>query len=479
MAGFKGSYSHTPGDQFYFKGGVTCPNSYFPLTVADGGASGNVDYYGPDANQSWYAGSAWSRPIMSGGGAVISGNNVMFIASGHNYITFDNFEITGMKDSNDGGAYDHDTGFLMMGDYQTVEHMYFHGWVTTGTNDDNLEWIAGCNGSCGAQSHNLIDSNYCNGADATPPSTSDGNGSSECIRYIGGTISNNVIRNVANGYVGAGSDYGNVIHDNDFGPIYTSYGQGVHSNALELNGSGPSGNVIYNNKIHDTTSTGVWPFVISPSTNVTEWVFNNICWNVTKDCYDIDTQGNFPGYTVNFYNNTGVQATSGYYCIATTDRGSSNTIGAANIVNNHCITPTGTTAAALCFNNGSACSTVTNLTETKNVVMSVATAASQGYTSAEAFVYSPTAASNSTVGAGTNLTSSCSGSTAALCSETAYSCYVGGGNALVCPVRTPLTRAASGTCSLGVPGCWDAGAHLLAAGNSAPNPPTGLQANIQ
>jgi len=58
MHGFTGSYTHHAGDQFYFKGGVTCPNSYFPLTALAGGSSGNPDYYGTDPGFSWYTGTS-------------------------------------------------------------------------------------------------------------------------------------------------------------------------------------------------------------------------------------------------------------------------------------------------------------------------------------------------------------------------------------------------------------------------------------
>ena len=55
MTGWTGSYSHSAGDRFIFKGGVTWPNACFPLTVQAGGASGTPDYYGVDAT--WYTGS--------------------------------------------------------------------------------------------------------------------------------------------------------------------------------------------------------------------------------------------------------------------------------------------------------------------------------------------------------------------------------------------------------------------------------------
>jgi len=476
MSGFKGKYSHAAGDQFYFKGGVTCPNSYFPLTVAAGGSASASDYYGPDPNQSWYNGSAWSRPIMSGGGQAISGNNVMFILGSSQYVTFDNFEIAGMKDNSD-NIYQHNVAFLMLGDQQTIENMYFHAWVVTGATHDDLVWIQGCGDSC-SQQNTVVSQNYCNGADATPPSTSDSHGSSECIRYLNGTIKNNVMLNVSNGIVTGDSTghYNVVVDGNDCGHVYLSYDSSNHENCIEILGSGQSGNVLANNKVHDLDTGAVWPFVFGPTGAGTDWVFNNVCWNVAKDCYDIDdTAGNMPNYTANIYNNTG-QVGSGNYCVASTDRSSGNVIGAVNVYNNHCITPNGTTGDAFCFSSLPSCDTVTNLKVTTNVVMSATTAKAQGYSWSNTFAYAPTDVSGSTVGAGTNLAASCSSEISSLCSDTMYSCSVGPGSALSCPARTPNPRALSGKCTVGVSGCWDAGAYLFQSG---PIPPTSLQAIVQ
>ncbi len=476
MVGFKGNYSHTPGDQFYFKGGVTCPASYFPLTVAAGGSTdAGYDYYGPDASQSWFTGSSWSRPIFGLAGNTIGTANRMFLFGTYDYVWADDFEVTGFTDNND-NVFQDNTAFLLAYSnlHQKVTNMYFHAWVIpSGTTHDDIEFIGG--NDSGDQSLVVIDRNYCNGVDAVPPSTTVNHGSTECIRYLEGTITNNVMLNESNCIV-FGGGAGAIVAGNDCSHIWMSYDPSTHENMFEFQPNNGHVNIIYNNKVHD--SQYGWAMPLAPSAGGTDWVFNNLCWNVATDCFNIDTQGNFPTYTANFYNNTAAPGGS-FHCMATTDRGSSNSIGTVNLVNNHCITTNGIDTEAFCFNGGSNCSGVTNLTKTTNVLMSAAAAATQGFTTSEAFVYSPTAASNSTVGAGTNLTSSCSGNTAALCSETTYACSIGAGNALVCPVRTPLTRSASGTCSVGVPGCWDAGAHLFAGDALSPAAPTGLQATVQ
>ena len=45
MVGFGGTYSHSAGDRFIFKGGVTWPRSVFQFHITNSGASGNPDYY--------------------------------------------------------------------------------------------------------------------------------------------------------------------------------------------------------------------------------------------------------------------------------------------------------------------------------------------------------------------------------------------------------------------------------------------------
>lgn len=87
MPGFAGSYTHSAGDVFVFKGGVTWPYTALPLTIGYSGSAGNVDYYGVDL--SWYSGGSWSRPIFDGGGTKMG-----IYAYSKSYFTLDNIEIT-------------------------------------------------------------------------------------------------------------------------------------------------------------------------------------------------------------------------------------------------------------------------------------------------------------------------------------------------------------------------------------------------
>ncbi len=108
MNGFAGTYSHSAGDQFIFKGGVTWDNTIAPwLTSAGGSATGGsgancasmtvstaqCDYYGVD--QTWYTGGAWSQPVFDGGSQLpIPGPQVSgyFHFTG-SYLTIDNLRV--------------------------------------------------------------------------------------------------------------------------------------------------------------------------------------------------------------------------------------------------------------------------------------------------------------------------------------------------------------------------------------------------
>jgi hypothetical protein len=59
MTGFGGRYTHSAGDQFIFKGGVTCNSTNFPMVINAGGSNSNPDYYGVD--QTWFASGSWTH----------------------------------------------------------------------------------------------------------------------------------------------------------------------------------------------------------------------------------------------------------------------------------------------------------------------------------------------------------------------------------------------------------------------------------
>jgi hypothetical protein len=143
------------------------------------------------------------------------------------------------------------------------------------------------------------------------------------------------------------------------------------------------------------------------------------------------------------------------------------------MVNNHCITngaPSGSAQSQGMLNQ--TISGASTILFANNVVESQTTAAQQGYSNTQTFVYSPTSATSPTVGTGQNLTSSYWPAGYAA-NDTTYACSqqtVSGVVQSVCPAHTPNARPASGP--------WNVGAFQFPTSTStaAPAPPTGVTA---
>src|SRR5208283_3802249 len=106
------------------------------------GVSGNNIYFGVD--QTWYTGSSWARPILNAGGTAVSsspGGTNIFVYFGSNYITFDNFEMTGAywPANPTYGS----NAFFNMGSSKNVDvkNCYMHGWTDQQTG--GRDWGAG------------------------------------------------------------------------------------------------------------------------------------------------------------------------------------------------------------------------------------------------------------------------------------------------------------------------------------------------
>ncbi|MHA2426510.1 MAG: choice-of-anchor Q domain-containing protein [Candidatus Hermodarchaeia archaeon] len=91
MVGFAGSYSHTAGDVFIFKGGEVWPSAVLPWSISYSGTSGNIDTYTTD--QTWYTGESWSQPTIDGENQGASIGNYMIIAEDADYWKFNDIEI--------------------------------------------------------------------------------------------------------------------------------------------------------------------------------------------------------------------------------------------------------------------------------------------------------------------------------------------------------------------------------------------------
>ena len=164
--------------------------------------------------------------------------------------------------------------------------------------------------------------------------------------------------------------------------------------------------------------------------------------------------------TYNIYNTT-VIAENGGTCMG---NGEASPRSTTNFSNLHCIG-----GSKLCDGTGTTCNN-----QGGNLLQPASTASSQGYTASEVFEYSPesscTPGTCSTVQAGVNLSSSCSGSNTALCNSITYPMYDSTNHTMSMNTSAPAGNSRGST--------WDIGAYEFGGAGSAPNPPTGLSAVV-
>jgi hypothetical protein len=452
------SYSHSAGDQFIFKQGDAWPNACFDMVIQNGGASGNPDVYtfdptwGTPGGTIGNIGQAVGTYKFNAGGSVIKGadgTNVFVLDNSSSYITFNGMELAGMTWTGDGGPYGNVEGFdLLQSTFVTISNIYAHAWTHPGATNDALSWVVGYGGSPYNVGDRVTGSVF-DGANSGGPGKADSGAATFAIPLS----DNNIIKNMSNGLL---TNANAVIHDNLIGPINQSFESTDHENCIEpidmYNGL-TSINYIYNNIWHDCYAVGILTQGAPPTTGIEiDYLWNNVAYvgSVPNPAipfqFDSVSLSN-SGSAVHAWNNT-VYGGSSTYCMRTVDRGNGN-FGALDIQNNHCISDAGVISL------GPGGNVYTNK---NNLLMSTATAASQGYTSSETYAYSPTAASNGTVGAGTNLTSLATAATALLATDTTYN-----------GARPGKTRPASGA--------WDAGAYEFSSSgvSGTPAPPTNVK----
>lgn len=381
MVGFSGSYSHSAGDRFVFKGGVTWPNTVFPMTVTQGGSGESTrDYYEIDAT--WYTGGSWSRPVWDLEDTETTGTNrVMEVQSGLSYITVDNIEVenfywTGATSYGNDIIFKYNTAT-----YITYKNMYVHSWThgTTGagtTDDANI-----FQGYTSAPLGTGCIIEYC---------IADGSRAGDSMYFnYGGCpiIRHNTIHDIANGIQSTGVSltdhlcYGNTVYN-----IVDSFETSQHENNLTFGGPGKC----YDNVLYQV-GAGMCLYVQPGwgSVDGDQWVYNNLVYNntatqpFTVDPEYIDIDG-----TLYIFNNTvegGVNA-----CFRVVNR--SYYIATIMLQNNHWIT----TAADATSVEG----TVNNLTETYNLKQTQTEATAEGYVLGNQ--YAPGSTTGSTVNQGTS-----------------------------------------------------------------------------
>lgn len=441
------SYTPVAGDRFILMGCDTWVPSDFFVAWDWSGASGNPIYIGVD--KTWYNATAcpsgWNRPIFDGQN---TSANEFFRASADrssSWVTLDNIEMKRMNGCTNFLAYNATT-------HWTLSNMYVHAWhVPTDDNAGVVKFQAG----------NLFTTGVIDGSDSSPtPGVT-------CNVFYSTPpdVTNSVIHDMPNAIVGyaGGLSGGSTCTwaGNNIYNINDSNG-GSHGNAIETVGAGTY--YIYNNLIHHMGNCPGCESMFIGNSGETDYVFNNVIWDLGASGNAAQTPsvgGESNGHTY-FWNNTIVSPAT-QPCI---NNGSQGAVGADVTVQNiHCISVSSGSVSDFTFSN--------SLLQTTAQAAANTSPHFDQYTSAQVNVYSPVATTNSTVGAGANLSSNCSGLAAGLCSDASfYMQQTINGVVQAVPARAAVSRPSSGA--------WNLGAyHFPGTTVQAPQPPANLQAAVQ
>ncbi|GAC1663265.1 MAG: hypothetical protein NVS9B4_17830 [Candidatus Acidiferrum sp.] len=506
------SYTQAASDKFYFKGGVTCPGSWFPISTGGSGVSGNVYYIGPDPSHAWFAGSSWARPIIDGQGSVTGGSgaqyNTYFNMTG-SYTTVDNFEIIHYSADNSHGDFGQNTIWAVGypgGDYSTFSNNYIHAFALPVGQISVPTLIGGDDLGHAALIGNIVDG-------------SDNCGSSPCgsmVEFTHGNCCNiakyNVVHDVStflntnSGYSPGGdmeyayntfynigltaAEKPRALHPSNVpslcGPSGTAYCDanainGTHQDSIQIVANNFGNRYIHDNLGEDFTAEGIDDSSTSGSLNIYNNVFVH-AWTILIHAA--------PSVTINVFNNTlqcdgpgGTSQLTGT-CWQYSPGG---TPGSVNMANNVFITATGAPGSGVCMAAGSfsGCSAPSTFRECGGLTggsnssscdksISTSAAAAAGMTQTQSpRVFAPNSGSAPTAGIGTNLTSLVSAKVL-LATDTTY------GANYDSAARTVLTAALKSPISRPSAGSWDIGAYQFGSSSAtAVRPPTGLAAVIQ
>ena len=121
------AYAPVAGDRFILKGRDSWARASFPCTWRGSGSNGNPIYVGVD--QSWFSGTAWSRPVFDVGNAHInSTHNVVLDFRNSDYLTLDNIEFVNFKATN-WTTYGECAMIEAVGDQNvTIDHIFVHNF---------------------------------------------------------------------------------------------------------------------------------------------------------------------------------------------------------------------------------------------------------------------------------------------------------------------------------------------------------------
>jgi len=386
MQGFSGNYTHSAGDRFIFKGGVTWPNSVFPFVIANSGSDDlTVDYFGVDPT--WFdagaCGGMFCRPVFDMQSQVVASTNVAILVNG-DYVKVDNLEITNLYWTGSAQA-----GAILVGEAgvrDVLSNLYIHDWThdPAGGTQDVFHAVASTPAAQGGL--------YNSEVTGFPGSTNSGTGAFN-IPYV----SNCSIHDLSSGMV-VPNGINVLLRDSRLFNINPSFDGVSPSQAVLTTGL----SFILNNYVHDFTNATAG-IVTQPSHSAIsgdDAYYNNLIWNTgSKTPFILDTTGSTAASANPYFlNNTIVQDSNGF-CVAV-GKSNSGSLSGLTWENNQCISDINPATGFLCTNNLDPvnCSSYAGGDSADNLLMTHAVAGTNNYTLSDLF--SPTASTSPTVGAG-------------------------------------------------------------------------------
>lgn len=349
MTNFAGSYSHTAGDAFIFKGGVTWSNAAFPMRITAGGSSdGTRDSYRADA--SWYSGGAWSRPVFDFENTwLVSGYGI--IVDGVDYITIADIDMKrhrGKWNSEGGWFGNYTLQIYGEADSITVSNCWIRDWSLP------MPWTGIANDDDGNSGGLLIIPNGSGGDDMiiinnwfTQEGAAGGFVGGDALKG-GGLIWSNRFNSVCDALIGGG-----VVVSNVFVDILDATDTSLHEDVIYCTGV----STVAANYISNCTAAApvIYLEPTRSNTNGTTLVYNNVAFNTGYPPISIDLSVNDGSpHTIKIFNNTVEHG--GSSCLRVVDRG--NPLGALHVTNNLFVTsaepyaiPSGTVESLTSGNN--------------------------------------------------------------------------------------------------------------------------------
>ena len=241
MASFSGSYSHTPGDCFVFKGGDRWVAADRPNISSGGSSTSEMDYYGTDP--SWFSGSTFARPVFDIQSNASLSNVVQINAS---YVIWDNWEFVNAS-CGTSGPNQFIISFSGTQDYIYATNNYFHSFMNPKSGCGSAGWfIVAVGNFTNSGCHGMIDHNVVDGFDGNTGYPAVLGAISTCA-----AVTHNVFRGLCNAINTHSHVVAyNLIYDiadwNSSVPNCSALG-GLHPNAMQLDTDADiHDNVIYN-----------------------------------------------------------------------------------------------------------------------------------------------------------------------------------------------------------------------------------------